>query len=138
MSDIKNSEKTLIILIMISILVSAYISPFNKYFLENYIYFWLPQISIVALLYYLKVHNYLISVTLIIMILYLVYLSSIIIEPHIAMGWIIYIFTIPGVIIGPLILKSKQNYLSNIELIIYGFLSVISPYLLIWFLLMLF
>ncbi|WP_139271152.1 hypothetical protein [Atopomonas hussainii] len=92
------NEKTAAFLCVLSgITVATTISPSGEYFLGNFIYFWLPQLGILALTAIIHSRPAVISGAALVMALYLAAFNSW--TPD-SMAWLGYLFSLPGAAIG--------------------------------------
>lgn len=104
-----NEKSITIISLLISILIAIILSPKNKFFLDNFAYYWLPQATVFILLFVFKFRLAIIAGTSIALSLSLIGYSLF----KDSMAWIGYIFIIPAGFFGAmsygLITKSKTS-----------------------------
>jgi hypothetical protein len=86
--------------IALSPAVAVLISPKNEYFLANFAGYWLPQAIVLCVALLCKAPQALLSGITAAMALYL-YLFDVWVTE--SMGWLIYFFSFPGVLIGALL-----------------------------------
>ena len=89
----KINEKSITIsFILISIVVAIILAPMNKFFLDNFLYYWLPQAVVFVLLYILKLRLAVIAGAAIALTVSLIGYSMF----KDSMAWIGYIFIVPA------------------------------------------
>ena len=111
------------LVLFIGFIAAILISPMNKYFLGNFLWFWLPQATIISLLFIIKVRSSIITGCTLIMTIHLIFYwfwissSS---DPSSTMAWIGYLFSIPGAFIGSFLFATliKKYQFSNTIIII--------------------
>lgn len=86
--------------IALGLAVAPYISPENEYFLGNFAYSWMPQAAVLFAAFLCKASRGTLGGIAAAMALYL-YLFDIWVTE--SMGWLIYFFSFPGILIGALL-----------------------------------
>ncbi len=90
--------------ILIGVAVAIYLSPKDSYFFENFIFYWLPQAIVIAILFIARYKVPIICGAALILSTYLVcFYLWIFSKPHPeSMAWLGYVFSFPGAVIGAL------------------------------------
>lgn len=98
--------------IAIGISVATYISPKNSYFFGNFIFYWLPQALVLAIIFIARYKFPIICGVALLLSVYLacfhlwVFSNS---QPE-SMAWLGYIFSLPGAAIGALLSAPIVKY----------------------------
>lgn len=111
--------------IILGIVISIFLSTFDKYFLRNFAYYWMPQVIVLVVLCLTKVKAEFIAGTSLVMLTFLsaFYFWAKESEP---MVWLLYLFSYPGILVGTCAVGYIVKYeatLSSFRAFAYGFIS---------------
>ncbi|MBQ4834847.1 hypothetical protein [Pseudoalteromonas luteoviolacea] len=109
--------------IVLGVVISILLSPFDKYFFGNFTFFWGPQAIVLVVLASAKMKTELIAGASLIMLIYLCvfYFLAKNSEPMI---WLFYIFSCPGILVGAFaigFITQDETASSTFRLFAYGF-----------------
>ncbi|QFR43041.1 hypothetical protein [Sulfurimonas xiamenensis] len=124
-----NEHSVARIIVLLGIITAIVIAPKNHFFLPNFLYYWLPQGVIIGLLFLAKMRASVItgcSLTMTTFLISYAILMSSTSEPSAAMAWIVYLFSIPGALIGAFIFGMTAKKLQYNSSIVVGIGSLIS------------
>lgn len=89
--------------LLVGIIAAVLIAPESSFFLPNFLYFWLPQGVVIALLSAFGIRPVAIAGCALAMTLHLIAYALWISSPHDALAWIGYLFSVPGAFAGAFI-----------------------------------
>lgn len=115
-----------ILVVFLGICTAIVITPHNKFFLSNFLYYWGPQGIILCILYFVRINLGVIIGSSLIMTLHLVAYDIWISRPSDAMAWLGYFFSIPGALVGALVFGlfiKKYPYKSSLFISLGGAFS---------------
>jgi hypothetical protein len=111
--------------IILGIVISIILSPFDKYFIGNFAFYWVPQAIVLVVLFLTKVKTEFIAGTSLVMLTFLCafYFWAKESEP---MVWLLYVFSYPGILVGTFAVGYIAKYevtFSSFRFFSYGFIS---------------
>lgn len=128
-----NENTTLFLAIIIGVVTAIILAPMNKYFFGNFTYFLIPQVIVIGLLFYTKIHYGVITGCLLSM-------AAVLITCNIYNGFLFFLLGgVPGVYMGAVLFgilikkhQIKYSVLVILGTIIFSFIGCFFMYRL-WF-----